>query len=179
MDIRQALDAPVDSLSSTLWGQEKARLLLLTSGKVSEPILPALSLSCAGSIAKSCSAQEIVAKIRQTRHNISQCSDLIEVRPAGPLTGVAELTWTERQVLEGITQGKTNRTIAAALYLSESSIKKYAHRIFTKLKCSRRAEAAALYAQYMVSRTTCNLRQDASQEARGDLKEYGKGTTGP
>lgn len=46
---------------------------------------------------------------------------------------LAHLTERERQVLEQMAQGRTNAAIAAALYLSESSVEKYATAIFGKL----------------------------------------------
>lgn len=46
---------------------------------------------------------------------------------------LARLTGREREVLEQMAQGRTNAAIAERLYLSESSIEKYATSIFAKL----------------------------------------------
>jgi DNA-binding NarL/FixJ family response regulator len=49
---------------------------------------------------------------------------------------LAQLTEREREVLEGMAQGRTNAAIAEALHLSESSIEKHATSIFAKLGLS-------------------------------------------
>ena len=49
---------------------------------------------------------------------------------------LAELTDRERQVLALMAQGRTNAAVAEALYLSESSVEKYASSVFVKLGLS-------------------------------------------
>jgi DNA-binding NarL/FixJ family response regulator len=46
---------------------------------------------------------------------------------------VSRLTERERDVLEGMAQGRTNGAIATRIHLSESSVEKYATSIFAKL----------------------------------------------
>ena len=48
-------------------------------------------------------------------------------------SALAQLTEREHEVLEQMAQGRTNAAIAEALFLSESSIEKYATSIFAKL----------------------------------------------
>ena len=47
---------------------------------------------------------------------------------------LAELTERERSVLAGMAEGKSNRGIAAALYISEAAVEKYTTSIFSKLR---------------------------------------------
>jgi DNA-binding NarL/FixJ family response regulator len=54
-----------------------------------------------------------------------------------------ELTSQERQVLLLIAEGRTNREIAAELFLSEGTVRNYVSSILSKLGVSNRAEAAA------------------------------------
>jgi DNA-binding NarL/FixJ family response regulator len=61
-----------------------------------------------------------------------------------PLAG---LSGQERKILPLIAAGKTNREIAAALYLSEHTIKTYVSSILQKLHLTRRAEVAAYIAR--------------------------------
>jgi two-component system response regulator DevR len=61
-----------------------------------------------------------------------------------PLAG---LSTQERKILPLIAEGKTNREIAAALYLSEHTIKTYISSVLQKLHLSRRAEVAAYIAR--------------------------------
>jgi DNA-binding CsgD family transcriptional regulator len=57
--------------------------------------------------------------------------------PGGPLSR------REREVLTLVAAGKTNRAIAAALFISEKTVARHVSNIFTKLRLSSRAEATA------------------------------------
>jgi DNA-binding NarL/FixJ family response regulator len=56
-----------------------------------------------------------------------------------------ELSDREQEVLVLIAQGKTNQEIAAALHLSENTVKYYLKSIYYKLQVSNRTEAARVY----------------------------------
>jgi DNA-binding NarL/FixJ family response regulator len=51
----------------------------------------------------------------------------------------------ERRVLALVAEGKTNKEIAAALDLSDKTVKNYLSNIFQKLQVSHRAQAAAIF----------------------------------
>jgi DNA-binding NarL/FixJ family response regulator len=59
-----------------------------------------------------------------------------------------ELTDKEMQVLDQISEGKTNREIAELLFLSEGTVRNYVSSILSKLNVSNRAEAAAYAIQH-------------------------------
>jgi DNA-binding NarL/FixJ family response regulator len=61
--------------------------------------------------------------------------------------GADRITEHERKILPLIAQGKTNRQIAAELYLSEHTIKTYVSALLKKLQLARRSEAAAYIAR--------------------------------
>ena len=61
-------------------------------------------------------------------------------RPTGPASG---LTAREVDVLRLVAAGKTNRAIAAELFLSEKTVARHISNIFTKLSLSSRAAATA------------------------------------
>jgi DNA-binding NarL/FixJ family response regulator len=54
------------------------------------------------------------------------------------------LTPRERDVLELLTQGATNRAIAQSLFISEKTVALHVSRILAKLGVANRGEAAAL-----------------------------------
>ena len=60
--------------------------------------------------------------------------------PAGPL---AALTEREREVLELLGQGLSNREMAEALVISENTVKRHLKAIFAKLEVNNRAAAVA------------------------------------
>ncbi|MGH2543305.1 MAG: response regulator transcription factor, partial [Ardenticatenaceae bacterium] len=63
---------------------------------------------------------------------------------AGPLD---ELTEREREILEFVAAGNSNKEIARALYLSEKTVKHHMTNILQKLQVRNRVEAALLAQQ--------------------------------
>jgi DNA-binding CsgD family transcriptional regulator len=59
------------------------------------------------------------------------------------LRGAGGLSAREREVLALLASGKTNRAIAAELFLSEKTVARHVSNIFTKLELASRAEATA------------------------------------
>lgn len=58
-----------------------------------------------------------------------------------------DLSPQERRVLQLVVEGKTNKAIAAALGLSDKTVKNYLSSAFQKLHIERRSQAAAVYAR--------------------------------
>ena len=65
-------------------------------------------------------------------------------RPQSTGTGVAALSSREREVAGLVASGKTNKDIAAALYLSEKTIESHLARIYDKLDVHSRAALTAI-----------------------------------
>ena len=65
-------------------------------------------------------------------------------REHGLDSGVEALTAREREVLELVGQGRRNAEIAAALWVTESTVRKHLEHVFAKLGARNRTEAAAL-----------------------------------
>jgi two-component system, NarL family, response regulator DevR len=53
----------------------------------------------------------------------------------------------QERVLALVADGRTNKEIAAALGLSDKTVKNYLNVVFRKLKVGRRARAAVIYRQ--------------------------------
>jgi DNA-binding NarL/FixJ family response regulator len=65
-------------------------------------------------------------------------------RPHDERSGFTALSPREREVVEQVAQGRTNREIAAALFLSEKTIASHLARIFDKLGVRSRAALATI-----------------------------------
>jgi len=65
-------------------------------------------------------------------------------RATDPLDALNE---QEHKIIELIAQGKTNKEIAADVFLSDKTVKNYVSSILTKLNLRRRSEAAAFIAR--------------------------------
>jgi two-component system response regulator DevR len=63
-----------------------------------------------------------------------------------------ELTVRERQILPLIAAGQTNKEIAAALFLSDKTVKNYVSSIFAKLGLDRRAQVPSFVAEHETGR---------------------------
>ncbi len=59
-----------------------------------------------------------------------------------------ELTVREREILPLIAVGQTNKEIAAAVFLSEKTVKNYVSSILAKLSLDRRTQVPAFVAQH-------------------------------
>jgi DNA-binding NarL/FixJ family response regulator len=59
----------------------------------------------------------------------------------GPL---AELSTREQEIAALVAEGRTNREIAAALFISEKTVETHLRNIFAKLRVDRRAAVGAL-----------------------------------
>ncbi len=63
-------------------------------------------------------------------------------RKATPAAPVAELSAREKEVLEHVTRGRSNKEIAAALVISENTVKNHLKNILEKLHLENRVQAA-------------------------------------
>jgi DNA-binding NarL/FixJ family response regulator len=71
-------------------------------------------------------------------------SGLLRTSPAAARAHTNRLSLRERQVLQLVADGFGNRAIAAALYLSEETVKTHVQRVLRKLRATSRANAAAI-----------------------------------
>ena len=69
------------------------------------------------------------------------------VQRAGAAAGMAQLTPREREIVELAAAGRTNKEIAAALFLSQKTVESHLSRIFPKLGVRSRVELASLVAR--------------------------------
>ena len=72
--------------------------------------------------------------------------------PPAVASKLAELTARETQILERVSQGLQNKTIAAEFNLSEHTVKVHLHNIIAKLGAHNRTDAAARFRDRQVAR---------------------------
>jgi DNA-binding NarL/FixJ family response regulator len=112
----------------------KTRVLLISGAGWISPEA-AKAAGAAGFISKDWSAEEVANAVRMVGRGMTVFARQAE----GPSTPLSE---REREVLELIGEGATNREIADRLYLSHHTVKDHTTSLYRKLGVRNRAEAA-------------------------------------
>ncbi|TDD83365.1 response regulator transcription factor [Saccharopolyspora karakumensis] len=139
------------------------RCLILTSFDDHEALMDAIMAGASGFVLKGVVSQELVSALRTVGAGKSLLSPQRteamlnwlrkEQERADPLR---ELTARERQVLELIGEGMTNREIAERMVLAEKTIKNYVSQMLAKLSMRHRSEAAVLATELRLDRDSRN-----------------------
>jgi DNA-binding NarL/FixJ family response regulator len=133
-EIRSSLETPV---------------LMLTSYSDDEALFESVMAGAAGYVLKQVRGNELVDAVKRVAAGESLLDPAVTERVKQRLQGPSEedellsrLTAQERRILHLIADGKTNRQIAAELYLAEKTVKNYVSNLLGKLGMQRRTEAA-------------------------------------
>jgi two-component system, NarL family, response regulator DevR len=139
--------------------------LLLTSYADDEAHLAAIMAGASGYVLKQIRGRDLVEGIMAVAagHSLIDPGDrarLLQSLEPQMATGATPLTPREAEILELIAAGKTNREIAAHLFLAEKTVKNYVSNLLAKLGMRHRSEAAA-YAARLEERRSRRSTRDA------------------
>jgi two-component system, NarL family, response regulator DevR len=155
MEVRLPDGSGVEACRSIREARADTKVIMLTSYADDEALFASIMAGAAGYLLKQTRGQAVVDAITAVAAGRSLLDPdvtgkvlerLRESRAEDP--ALASLTEQERKVVAGLAEGKTNREIGEALFLSEKTVKNYVSRILDKLGLSRRAEAAAYMAKH-------------------------------
>jgi two-component system, NarL family, nitrate/nitrite response regulator NarL len=130
-------------------------VLALTVPNNEREILAVAEAGIAGFVTSDASIDELVAAIESVARGEALCSPSVAAAlmrrlaalarngAASPAT-IGPLTRREREILELIDEGCSNKQIAQRLRIELPTVKNHVHHILVKLGVNRRAEAAAL-----------------------------------
>ena len=91
----------------------------------------------------------------------------VSMPPApGPTADVASLTGREREIVQIIGEGLTNKEIAARLSIEVATVKNHVHNILEKLQVSRRTEAVARLRLVEPAAPELGARAEAAERGR-------------
>ena len=131
-----------------------SKIVVLTVVEDDDAVLRALKEGAHGYVLKGVSAEELVQVIRSVYGGGTYVTPSMAGRLLAELTApsanrtasglIGELTEREGAILDLVAQGKTNREIAAELFLSEKTVKHYMTNVLQKLQVRNRVEAALL-----------------------------------
>jgi two-component system NarL family response regulator len=117
-----------------------ARVIILSVFKGEEDVHRAVRAGASGYLPKASEPAELVAAIRAIYRGGRYFPPAIDAALAQRASR-GELSDRERQVLEAIVRGRSNKEIAAALGISENTVKVHTTRVFEKLGVADRMEA--------------------------------------
>lgn len=138
LDVQMPGLGGLQSLKRLLDTHHKASVLMLTMGDSAKDVAEAVASGALGYVAKDASPQEFAAVLAAAK----QPTQPHGVPPQRE-TRTPPLTERERQVLQGMSDGRSNAQIGHDLFLSEDTVKTHARRLFRKLQVSDRGHAVA------------------------------------
>ena len=149
MDIRMPV---MDGIEATR-RLPRQRVLILTTFGLDEYIIDALRAGASGFLLKDAPTQEVVAAVRAvaagdavlsaavTRQLLDQVARRLPAAVSQLPDGLVALTDREREVLRLLAAGLSNAEIAAALVLSEATVKSHVSHLLGKLGLRDRVQA--------------------------------------
>lgn len=157
LDIRLPGMSGVEVCQQITAQHSNIKVIMLTSYAEDEMLFAAIRAGAAGYVLKQIGGDDLVRAIEAVGRGEALLDPSLtqrvfeEVRKAQreeEASAFAELTSQEMQVLQLVSEGKTNREIAEALYLGEGTVRNYVSNILGKLGVANRAEAAAYAVQH-------------------------------
>ena len=127
--------------------------LMLTSFADDEALFDAIMAGASGYVLKQIRGSDLLGAVRtvaaggsllDARTTAQVMERLRSGQAAGADDPLAELTDREREILDLIGEGLTNRQIGERLFLAEKTIKNYVSNLLAKLGMERRTQAAVL-----------------------------------
>ena len=157
MDVRRPDGSGIEACREIRAELPGTRVVMLTSYPDEEAVLSAIIAGASGYLLKQIRARDLVAALETVGRGESlldpgvteKVLERIRRMASGADTDeLSSLTAQERKILMLVAEGKTNKEIAADVFLSDKTVKNYVSSILSKLNLERRAQAAAFVAKH-------------------------------
>jgi DNA-binding NarL/FixJ family response regulator len=157
MDVRLPDGSGIEACREIRAARPETRVVMLTSYPDEEAVLSAILAGASGYLLKQIRGRDLISALEQVAGGASLLDPAVtekvleRVRMAARGTAtdeLADLTAQERKILLLVAEGKTNKEIAAEVYLSDKTVKNYVSSILSKLDLQRRTQAAAFVAKH-------------------------------
>lgn len=152
MDIRLPGTSGIEACEQIVDQYSDVKVIMLTSYAEDEMLFSAIRAGASGYILKQIGSEDLVKALEAVSRGEALLDPAVtqrvfqEVRRAvkeEEASAFAHLSQQEKHVLLLVSEGKTNREIAKALFLGEGTVRNYVSSILSKLGVNNRAEAAA------------------------------------
>ena len=157
MDVRLPDGSGIEACREIRAELPATRVVMLTSYPDEEAVLSAIIAGASGYLLKQIRARDLVAALETVGRGESLLDPGVTEKVLERIRRMASgvdtdelsgLTAQERKILMLVAEGKTNKEIAADVFLSDKTVKNYVSSILSKLNLERRAQAAAFVARH-------------------------------
>jgi two-component system, NarL family, response regulator len=143
LDLRMPKKDGLQVITELAARPSRPRTIVMTTYESEEDIRRALKAGAKGYLVKGAPPQQIRESVRRVAAGESLLPAAIASKLAESMAH-PELSKRERQVLEYIANGRSNKEIGQILYISEHTVKTHVKSILTKLDAIGRTEAIAV-----------------------------------
>jgi len=156
MDVRLPDGSGIEACREIRAEMPETRVVMLTSYPDEEAVFSAIVAGASGYLLKQVRARDLVAALEAVGRGESLLDPAVtekvlervrRIATGGVSDDLAQLTSQEQKILLLVAEGKTNKEIAAEVFLSDKTVKNYVSSILSKLNLQRRAQAAAYLAK--------------------------------
>ena len=156
MDVRLPDGSGIEACREIRADLPDTRVVMLTSYPDEDAVLSAIVAGASGYLLKQVRARDLIAALETVARGESLLDPAVTGRVLDRVRRIAtssepdelaQLTPQEQKILLLVAEGKTNKEIAAEVFLSDKTVKNYVSSILAKLNLERRAQAAAFMAR--------------------------------
>ena len=160
LDLNMPGMSGIETLQLMLQDRPGAAVLMLTVSEEAEDLAAALQAGARGYLLKNIDADYLTRAVERAAAGESVLAESLagklfaHVQRAGaprapaPVSALDKLTPREREILACLARGESNKVIARALDLAESTVKIHVQNILKKLDLSSRVQAAVLAVEH-------------------------------
>ena len=159
MDIRLPGKSGIEACRELAAAQPQTKVIMLTSYAEDDVLFDAIAAGAAGYVLKQIGSGDLISALERVGRGESLLDPSLTQRVFAKVReatrraeddAFAALSEQELKILALIADGKTNREIAAQIFLSEKTVRNYVSTILNKLQLVTRAQAAGYAVQHRI-----------------------------
>lgn len=159
MDIRLPGGNGIEACREIVAQSPETKVIMLTSFAEDDMLFESIAAGAVGYVLKQIGGDDLVRAIEAVGRGEALLDPILtqrvfarvrEAQRKDEQSAFSQLTDQEMRVVRLVSEGKTNREIAQALFLGEGTVRNYVSSILSKLQLTNRAEAAAYAVQHNI-----------------------------